>query len=178
MPWNLSFCYIHWTSQFKSKMNANVELRLLLSLVWIDSGVVVPQHHLESFFMKWNITEWQVSWNSCEHVLVWTLFQHRVLYDHALMNEWRCQTVQIICSINSPLFIKRPRSVSLLRGLEMLSGFLFGRAQVTGLFTDISHPPWYYFILSYLWSYHMSLALWLVHSLSMSVFSVAILTDR
>ena len=30
-------------------MKANTELRLLSSLVWIDSGVVVSQHRLESF---------------------------------------------------------------------------------------------------------------------------------
>ena len=52
-------------SQFTPKMKANAEPRLLSSLVRIDSGVVVSQHHLESFLMKWNVTEWQVSWNSC-----------------------------------------------------------------------------------------------------------------
>ena len=31
-------------------MKANAEPRLLSSLVWIDSGVVVSQHRLESFF--------------------------------------------------------------------------------------------------------------------------------
>ena len=39
-------------SQFTPKMKANVEPRLLSSLVWIDSGIVVSQHRLESFFMK------------------------------------------------------------------------------------------------------------------------------
>ena len=52
--------YIDCTGQFTPKMNANTEPRLLSSLVWIDSGVVVSQHRLESFFMKWNVTEWQV----------------------------------------------------------------------------------------------------------------------
>ena len=64
IPWNLSFRYIHCTGQFTPKMKANAEPRLLSSLVWIDSGVVVSQLRLESFFMKWNLTEWQVSWNS------------------------------------------------------------------------------------------------------------------
>ena len=65
IPWNLSFRYIHCTGQFTPKMKANAEPRLISSLVWIDSGVVVSQHPLESFFMKYNVTEWQVSWNSC-----------------------------------------------------------------------------------------------------------------
>ena len=52
IPWNLSFRYSHCTGQFTPKMKANAEPRLLSSLVWIDSGVVVSQHHLESFFMK------------------------------------------------------------------------------------------------------------------------------
>ena len=51
-PWNLSFRYIHCTGQFTPKMKANAELRLLSSLVWIDSGVVVSQHRLESFLIK------------------------------------------------------------------------------------------------------------------------------
>ena len=51
-PRNLSFCYIYGTGQFTPKMKANAEPRLLSSLVWIDSGVVVSQHHLKSFFMK------------------------------------------------------------------------------------------------------------------------------
>ena len=46
------------------KMKANAEPRLLSSLVWIDSDVVVSLHLLESFFMKENVTEWQVVWNS------------------------------------------------------------------------------------------------------------------
>ena len=56
IPWNLSFRYIHCTGQFTPKMKANAEPRLLSSLVWIDSGVVVSQHRLESFFhqMKCN----------------------------------------------------------------------------------------------------------------------------
>ena len=60
----LSFRYIHCTSQFTPKMKANAEACLLSSLVWTDSGIVVSQHCLESFVMKWNVTEWQVSWNS------------------------------------------------------------------------------------------------------------------
>ena len=52
IPWNLSFRYIRCTGQFTPKMKVNAELRLLSSLVWIDSGVVVSQHRLESFFMK------------------------------------------------------------------------------------------------------------------------------
>ena len=55
----------HCTGQFTPKMKANAEPRLLSSLVWIDSGAVVSQHRLESLFMKYNVTEWQVSWNSC-----------------------------------------------------------------------------------------------------------------
>ena len=39
-------------SQFTPKMKANAVPRLLSSLVWIDSGVVVSQHRLESSFMK------------------------------------------------------------------------------------------------------------------------------
>ena len=39
-------------SQFTPKMKANAEPRVLSSLLWIDSGVVVSQHCLESFFMK------------------------------------------------------------------------------------------------------------------------------
>ena len=42
-------------------MKANAEPRLLSSLVWIDSDVVVSQHRLESFLMKKHVTEWQVS---------------------------------------------------------------------------------------------------------------------
>ena len=64
IPWNLSFRYIYCSGQFTPKMKANAEPRLLSSLVWIDSGVVVSQHRLKSIFMKWNVTEWQVSWNS------------------------------------------------------------------------------------------------------------------
>ena len=48
IPWNLSFRYIHCTGQLTPKMKANAEPRLLSSLVWIDSGVVVSQHRLES----------------------------------------------------------------------------------------------------------------------------------
>ena len=55
----------HCTGQFTPKMKANAEPRLLSSLVWIDSGIVVWQHRLESFFMNYEVTEWQVSWNSC-----------------------------------------------------------------------------------------------------------------
>ena len=51
--------------QFTPKIKANAEPRLLSSLVWIDSGIVVSRHRVESFCMKWNVTEWQVSWNSC-----------------------------------------------------------------------------------------------------------------
>ena len=40
----------HCTGQFTPKMKANANPRLLSSLVWIDSGVVVSQHRLESFF--------------------------------------------------------------------------------------------------------------------------------
>ena len=50
IPWNLSFRYIHCTGQFTPKMKANAKPRLLPSLVWIDSGIVVSQHHLEHFF--------------------------------------------------------------------------------------------------------------------------------
>ena len=62
IPWSLSFRYLHCTGQFTPKMKANAEPHLLSSLVWIDTGVVVSQHRLESF--SWNKTEWQVSWNS------------------------------------------------------------------------------------------------------------------
>ena len=64
IPRNLSFRYIHCTSQFTPKMKANAEPRLLSSLVWIDFGVVVSKHILDSFLMKQNVMEWQVSWNS------------------------------------------------------------------------------------------------------------------
>ena len=50
IPWNLSFSYIHCSGQFTPKMKANAEPRLLSSLVWIDSGTVVSQHCLKSFF--------------------------------------------------------------------------------------------------------------------------------
>ena len=64
IPWNLSFRYILYheketpnnaltpqgQSHFTTKMKANAEPRLLSSLVWIDSGVVMSQHRLESFF--------------------------------------------------------------------------------------------------------------------------------
>ena len=50
IPWNLSLRHIHWSGQFTPKMKANAEPRLLSSLVWIDSGVMVSQYHLESFF--------------------------------------------------------------------------------------------------------------------------------
>ena len=50
IPWHSSFRYIHCTGQFTPKMKANAEPRLLSSLVWIDSGVVVSQYRLESFF--------------------------------------------------------------------------------------------------------------------------------
>ena len=53
IPWNLSFRYTHCAGQFTPKMKANVEPCLLSSLVWIDSGIMVSQHHLESFFL-WN----------------------------------------------------------------------------------------------------------------------------
>ena len=43
IPWNLSLRYIHCSGQFTPKMKANAEPRLLSSLVWIDSGVVVSQ---------------------------------------------------------------------------------------------------------------------------------------
>ena len=52
IPWNLSFRYIPCNGQFTPKMKANAEPRLLSSLVWIDSCVVVSQHRLESIFMK------------------------------------------------------------------------------------------------------------------------------
>ena len=50
IPWRLSFRYIHCIGQFTPKMKANAEPRLLSSLVWIDSSIVVSQHRLESFF--------------------------------------------------------------------------------------------------------------------------------
>ena len=52
IPWNLSFRYIHCAGQFTPKMKANAEPRLLSCLVWIDSGVVVSQPRLESFFRE------------------------------------------------------------------------------------------------------------------------------
>ena len=52
IPWNLLFRYIDCTGQFTPKMKANAESRLLSSLVWIDSGVLVSQHRLESLVMK------------------------------------------------------------------------------------------------------------------------------
>ena len=64
-PWKLSFRYILFHekktpnnavtqhhSQFTPKMKANAVPRLLSSLVWIDSGVVVSQNHLESFLSE------------------------------------------------------------------------------------------------------------------------------
>ena len=83
IPWKLSFRYIlfhekkaandavtpQYQSQFTPKMKANAVPRLLSSLVWIDFDIVVSQHRLESFFMKLNASEWQVSWNSCQVVL-------------------------------------------------------------------------------------------------------------
>ena len=52
IPWNLSFRYVYCIGQFTPKTKANAASRLLSSLVWIDSGVVVSQHRLESFFHK------------------------------------------------------------------------------------------------------------------------------
>ena len=52
IPWNLSFRYIHCTGQFTPKIKANTVPRLLSSLVWIDSDVVLSQHRLESFVME------------------------------------------------------------------------------------------------------------------------------
>ena len=40
----------HCNGQFTPKMKANAEPRLLSSLVWIDSGVMVSQHRLEPLF--------------------------------------------------------------------------------------------------------------------------------
>ena len=54
-------------------MKAHVVPRLLSSLEWIDSGVVMSQHRLESFFIKWIVMDWQVSWNSC---VVYTFKKH------------------------------------------------------------------------------------------------------
>ena len=70
-PWNLSFCNTDCTGQFTPKMKANAEPRLLSSWVWIDSGVVVSQHRLASFFMNYNVTKWQVSWNSWKAFFIW-----------------------------------------------------------------------------------------------------------
>ena len=41
---------VFFHAQFTPKMKANAELHLLSSLLWIDSGVVVSQHRLESIF--------------------------------------------------------------------------------------------------------------------------------
>ena len=49
IPWYVSFRYIDSISEFTPKMKANAFGRLLWSLVWIDSGVVVLQHHLEYY---------------------------------------------------------------------------------------------------------------------------------
>ena len=57
------------------------------SLVWIDSGVVVSQHRLESFF---HVMEWQVSWNSCsavKHGLWWGMWHGK-----AASHEKWCQS--------------------------------------------------------------------------------------
>ena len=72
IPRNLSFRYIHCTGQFTPKMKANAEPRLLSSLVWIDSGVVVSQHRLESFFhdIKCN---WITSFKEFMSFLTWGL---------------------------------------------------------------------------------------------------------
>ena len=43
---------IQYPGQFTPKMKENAELHLPSSLVRIDSGVVVSQHRLESFFIK------------------------------------------------------------------------------------------------------------------------------
>ena len=42
----------HTTIQFTPNMKANAEPLLISSLVGIDFGVVVSQHHLESLFTK------------------------------------------------------------------------------------------------------------------------------
>ena len=63
IPWKLLFRYIHCTGKFTPKMKGKAELHLLSSLVWFESfdfGVVVSQPRLEPFFMKYNVTEWQV----------------------------------------------------------------------------------------------------------------------
>ena len=63
IPWNLSFRYIHCTGQFTPKMKANANC--VCFHLWCElTGVVVSQYRLETSFMKWNVTERQVSWNS------------------------------------------------------------------------------------------------------------------
>ena len=52
ISWNLSFRYIYCTGQFTPKMKANAEPPLISSLVWIDCGIEMSQHRLESFFIK------------------------------------------------------------------------------------------------------------------------------
>ena len=52
IPRNLSFRYINCTGQFTPNMKATAEPRLLSSLLWIDPGIKVSQHCLESVNMK------------------------------------------------------------------------------------------------------------------------------
>ena len=102
VPWNLSIRYIHCTGQFTPKMKANAEPHLLSSLVWIDSGVVVSQYRLESFFIKWNVSEWQVSRNSWEediqgnwYEVTWAGSQIHPTTGSMTNVHW-CQTILVV----------------------------------------------------------------------------------
>ena len=98
IPWNLSLRYIHCTGQFTPKMKANAEPRLLSSLVWIDSGVVVSQHRLESFFhdFKCNGMMNFMEFMNSVSVLTFTSISGRFAGpDHSFISSlsfevWRC----------------------------------------------------------------------------------------
>ena len=80
IPWNLSFRYIHCTyctGQFTPKLKANAEPCLLSSLVWIGSGVVVSQQHLESFLNEINCNGMTSFIEFMPHWLWYFIFQKR-----------------------------------------------------------------------------------------------------
>ena len=56
-------------------MKANAEPRLLSSLVWIDSGVVLSQNRLESFFFHEIKCNGMTSFVEFMHSVVWHLLQ-------------------------------------------------------------------------------------------------------
>ena len=112
IPWNLSFRYIHCTGQFTPKMKANAEPRSLSSLVWIDSGVVVSQHYLESFFMEFMMWLSFHLHNTALHC-VNQLYVHSMIYFHLthfsykshFTEWWKWQLEHLCLSVSSIVVI-------------------------------------------------------------------------